>query len=183
VAQRTQLSGKLVILGILGVALAAAGTSWWFRYSATRRAAAYWGPYVTTLIRDAPTVRLIRLEPTAETKALTLHFQLWSGTQVKATEYYDVSAAPGMTHLRTALLEDHNYVWPPRVSDHSLNWGWMLQFSNEPRVGNIFLLFTNDCTQTALLDSDDHVLSCKPIADGLSSIFAEFTAKLPARQH
>jgi hypothetical protein len=103
---------------------------------------------------------------------------------VKATDYYDVSGAPGITHLRNALLEDRNYDWPALKNSQSMDWRWMLQFSNEMPGGNIFLLFSNDCTQTALLESDDHVVSCKPIANGLSSIFAEFAAKLPtAQQH
>ena len=38
------ISGKLLIIGILTVAFLAAGTSWWFRYSATHRAATFWGP-------------------------------------------------------------------------------------------------------------------------------------------
>ena len=40
----TGWSGKLLIIGILTVAFVAAGTSWWFRYSATHRVAAFWGP-------------------------------------------------------------------------------------------------------------------------------------------
>jgi hypothetical protein len=172
-----QSSGKLVILGIVTLAFLAAGTSWLFRYYATRRAAEFWGPYVTNLVRDAPIVRLIRIEPSDETRELPMHFQLWTGGQVKATEYYDVSTAPGMTHLRNALLEDRNFVWPSHEHDQPLDWRWMLQFSDEPPGGNIILLFTNDCTHTALLDSDDEVIACTPIADGLSSIFAEFAAK------
>jgi hypothetical protein len=51
-------SGKLVIIGILAVAVASAAASWWFRYAATHRAAQYWGPETARLIRDAPTVEL-----------------------------------------------------------------------------------------------------------------------------
>ena len=52
-ANRMQLSGKLVIIGIVGVALAGAGAGWWFRYNATHRAAEFWGPQAVRLIRDA----------------------------------------------------------------------------------------------------------------------------------
>jgi hypothetical protein len=46
-------SGKLLIFGILTVAVLLAGASWWFRYIATHRAARFWGPEAVRLIRDA----------------------------------------------------------------------------------------------------------------------------------
>jgi hypothetical protein len=161
------------------LALTAASSSWLFRYNATRRAAKFWGPEVAQIIRDAPTVNLIRLEATHETKRLPLHFQLWSGKQVKATQYYNVSGGPGLTHLRNALLEDRNYIWPAQRADQTLDWRWMLGFDDESRSRGAFVLFTEDCTHTALVDSDDEVASCQPIADGLSTMFAEFAANLP----
>ena len=45
------VSGKLIILGILAVALLAAGISWVFRYNATHHAAGFWGSKAARLIR------------------------------------------------------------------------------------------------------------------------------------
>src|SRR5215212_1559074 len=58
-------SGKLVIIGILTIALTGAAVSWFFRYNATHRAATFWGGETATLIRDAPQVILFR-KPTGE---------------------------------------------------------------------------------------------------------------------
>ena len=51
-------SGKLLIVAIFLVAFAAAGASWWFRYSATHRTVEFWGPQAAVLLRDAPHVVL-----------------------------------------------------------------------------------------------------------------------------
>jgi hypothetical protein len=179
-----QISGKLIIFGIVLLALTGAGASWLFRYSATRRAAEFWGSNVIQLIRDAPEVNLVRLEATDETKELPMHFRLWSsGKQVKAAEFFDVSEARGLTHLRNALLEDRSYSWPPRAISESMDWRWMLGFRDESHSKRAFILFTADCAHTALLDSDFNVISCQPIAHGLSTMFAEYAATLPpARQ-
>jgi hypothetical protein len=176
---RTQISGKLVIGGIVALALMAAGTSWLFRYSATHRALQFWGSEGARLIRDAPTVELIRIQATDETKDRAMHFRLWSGEQVTVTEYYDVSGARGITHLRNALLEDRSYAWPPREGDQGVDWRWMIGFRDESRSRRIFMLFTEDCTRTALLESDENVISCQPIANGLCTMFAEFATDLP----
>jgi hypothetical protein len=176
---QTQILGKYIVLGIVALAAMAAGASWLFRYSATHRAVQYWGPYAAQLIRDAPTINLVRLEATDETKELPMHFQLWSGVHVKATEYYNVSRARGLTHLRNALLEDRSYVWPPRENSQPIDWRWMLQFRDDSQSKGILILFSEDCSFTALWGSDDDVISCQPIAKGLSTMFAEFAAHLP----
>src|SRR4051794_4880249 len=64
------ISGKLLIIGILVLALVAAAASWWFRHNATHRAAKFWGPEAAILIRDAPNVELLVLQPADGNKQL-----------------------------------------------------------------------------------------------------------------
>src|SRR3989304_2712639 len=71
------------------------GSSWWFRYSATHRAAQFWGPQAAELIRDAPHVTLRSAAAAADGQ-----------DAADAAVPRDVSHAKGLTHLRNALLED-----------------------------------------------------------------------------
>src|SRR5262245_54361840 len=100
-------SGKLVILGIFALAVALAGASWWFRYTATHRAAEFWGPEAARMIRDAAIVKLCSL------KMVRPEQPHYSALQPQLTDCRNISALPGITHLRNALLEDRSFRWPP----------------------------------------------------------------------
>ncbi|MCI0492285.1 MAG: hypothetical protein L0Z07_05050 [Planctomycetes bacterium] len=156
-------SGKLLILAMVVVGLLAAGASWWFRYSATHQAARFWGPEAVRLIRDAPRVELVRLPPNGGA----------GDRQAAAALRRDVSAAPGMTHLRNALLEDRSFLWPPEQRNQDPVWRWAIRFHQTGTAASATLLFTDDCCQTNLSDGDHRgVASCEPIAAGLHQVFA-----------
>lgn len=176
------ISGKLVIIGIVFVAFWAAAISWYFRYNATHRAAKFWGPDTFTLIRDAPQVTLY-LKPFASVAALAKGPAAVQNSFGKSS--VDISHAPGLLHLRNALLEDQNFVWPAK--DES--WPnaavdiqhWRLEF-RDPQSGKVAAMqFTQDCSQAArlVLGKDDVYeltpISTEPMAKGLREMFAEFS--------
>jgi hypothetical protein len=158
-------SGKLVIIGILTVALASAGISWWFRYNATSQAARFWGPQTARLIRDAPTVELYQWS-SVPTAAFQTGF---SQTYLGRANGRDISKAAGLTHLRNALLEDRSYQWPAEPAIPG-SWGWVLVFRNERR-NTAILFFARDWKYVSSFDHD--LLSCEPIADGLTEMLGE----------
>jgi hypothetical protein len=177
-ASSSDVSGKLVIVGILVLAVVAAATSWWFRYHATHRAAEFWGANVAALIRDASQV--------------TLHVLPMNTAPVLASPVQsglDVSQAQGLTHLRNALLEDHNFIWPAVdqaliAADETLDWKWILKF-RDPNGGKwAAIQFTKDCTLAARVMSSKERGSVRPTAartapmmtKGLREMFTEFTA-------
>jgi hypothetical protein len=196
VAQRTQLSGKLVILGIVGVALTAAGTSWWFRYSATRRTAEFYGLDVR-LIRDAPIVELMRFEPSSkdgfEMEEAGRHLDV-------PTNRRDISTAAGLTHLRAALLEDRSYIWPPQPTKHGMfrgQWQWILVFRDDQTGLSTNLVFARDWQSVTKIGREVHragksttrlfypsstILSCKPIADGLAEMLEPLAPVSPKQR-
>jgi hypothetical protein len=161
-------SGKFVIIAIVAVAVAAAGASWWFRYSATNRAAEYWDPIVARLIRDAPVVELYKYDRLPNAAFLSEHE---SYLDVGAGR--DISHAPGLVHLRSALLEDRSFSWPPEDMK-SVSWGWVLVFRESPRGLAVMLHFTSDWSYVAG-PNHQRMLSCRPIAAGL----AKFVNELP----
>lgn len=163
-----QVSGKLVIGGIVALALVAAGTSWWFRYAATHRAAEFFGPAGARLIRDAPVVEFFASEPAAPLDATSFAEQMMHGLGGR-----DISKMPGITHLRNALLEDRSYAWPARATSATADWRWGLRFRRSPNGEAVSILFTSDWkTMTNALSA----ISCEPIADGLAMMLGPISA-------
>jgi hypothetical protein len=161
-----QSSGKLVILGILTVALASAAASWWFRYKATSQAVKFWGPTSARLIRDAPKVELYRWS-SLPASAFRSSF---SRSYLESANGRDLSNTPGLTHLRNALLEDRSYRWPaePMTPD---GWGWVLVFREVAPGKAAILFFSRDWKFVGRPGGD--LLSCEPIADGLAEMLGE----------
>jgi hypothetical protein len=166
-------SGKLVIGAILLVALAAAGTSWWFRYSATHRAAEFWGPRKARLIRDAPVVDFWVHEPPGDLKS-TVDALVSTDGVIDPTTVREITAARGLVHLRNALLDNRSFNWPPGPPKPGVRWGWVLRFRNVEAKESTVVLLSSDCKQITSIGRSDAVLSSEPIAAGLSEMIAEF---------
>jgi hypothetical protein len=168
-------SGKLVIIGILTAALAAAGTSWWFRYHTTHRAAEFLEPQIARLIRDAPIVEFCKIDPPLEATLPTREAgQL--DQLANAASRRNVTEAHGLVHLRNALIEDHSYTWPAQPPSAEDRWQWGLQFRDDSTRAGATLLFSPDCKHLLSLERPTEVLSCETIAPGLAEMFAEFAA-------
>jgi hypothetical protein len=175
-------SGKLVIIGILGVALAAAGVSWWFRYKGTHRAIEFWGPEAAILIRDAPKVTLFRM-PSPDVMRLTLYDPVRASLDDSAR---DISQARGLVHLRHALLEDRNFGSPAASEQRPVinnNTGyWLLSFYDRKTQKTAIVLFSEDCRHATrqklrLMAYELTSISTEPIAAGLREMFAELSAQ------
>jgi hypothetical protein len=156
-------SGKWLILGVVIIAFAAAAASWWFRYSTTHRAAQFWGPQAATLIRDAQNVTL-RSDATDD-------------------DALDVSAAPGLTHLRTALIEDGSFDWTATEAPDT-DWSHSLAFAAadgaEPRA---VVLFSPDFAWASNGSSGDPakhaVATTSTVAAGLKKFFDDQSSTAP----
>jgi hypothetical protein len=178
-------SGKLVIVGILTVALASAAASWWFRYAATHKAVRFWGSDITELIRDARHVLLLRNPPPeishlAESNPARAHFY---------ESVVKVSDAPGLLHLRNALLEDQSFHWPtssesfPEPPPDAGRWQdsgyWQLVFfDSQMNKNSVLIRFSKDCRQAMMLQPSFMAnvavtVSTEPIAAGLQKVFTE----------
>jgi hypothetical protein len=160
------ISGKLIIVGIVAVALIAAVFSWVFRYNATHRAAEFWGPKGTRLIRDAPRVSLNKVYMSSVSKTR------------------DISKAPGITHLRNALLEDRSFEWEgkrERVPIH--DYQWMLTFSDPTRGETLSILFSSDCHGAGMGRGGikGRGVSTEPISKGLCEVFTEYMPDVAPR--
>lgn len=182
----SSFSGKLVIIGIILVALWAAATSWYFRYHATHQAAKFWGAEAAALIRDAPEVTLYK-EPMASTDSLRSDpAGIQAAMQAHiAKSAIDISHAHGLLHLRNALLEDANFIWPspdeqPILPADDLGY-WWLKFRDPKSGKETVIWFSEDCRQGKQHRQrpdgtwDATVFSAAPMANGLREMFAEFS--------
>jgi hypothetical protein len=169
-------SGKIVIIGILTVALASAATSWWFRYAATHRAAEFLGPSSARLIRDAPQALLCEISPPVASTFLA-NLDNEPDDFLDLATRRDISGARGLTHLRHALLEDRSYRWPMSPAQPDVRWQWAMLFSDAAESEEVVLFFTSDWSLTTTLERRGKIISCQPIAAGLRTMIGEITAE------
>jgi hypothetical protein len=183
-----EISGKYVILAVVAVALTGAVASWFYRYSATHRAAQFWGPDAAKLIRDAPQVTLVRLPPSVVIASALLGKSSPAAAQALLDKNtFDMTSARGLIHLRTALLEDRNYLWPqvndkPIADDHLPDEFWGLNF-RDPKTGKAAIIsFSEDCrvlsqrTQGADRSGNRRLNCSEQMAKGLREVFDEISA-------
>jgi hypothetical protein len=173
--QTNDKSGKRLILGVVAACLVAAAASWWFRYSATHRAAEFWGSQAVALIRDAQHVTLRSDTPSAD----------GAGT-AEADVPRDISAAKGLTHLRTALLEDASYDWTakaPAGTDNANSLVFAAADGGEPRA---VVLFSPDfrwvSSGTGANPATNFVATTEEFAAGLKKFFATSAADATPEQ-
>jgi hypothetical protein len=101
--------GKLAVLSMLGLALAAAAFAWWWNVTSKKQSLAFYGPAAAQLIGKAPTVELIEVGPAKEEdKRETISI---GDRRFAVISRHNVSQAPGLIHARTALLDDASYEW------------------------------------------------------------------------
>ncbi len=102
--------GKLVVVGVMALAIGLGAFAVWFQWEQTRRCLGFFGSDVAAVIQSAPTVELWDLAS--------------DGTRTWRTNTRDVTQAPGLVHLRRGLIEDVNYEWtlddPQAVAPRSL---------------------------------------------------------------
>jgi hypothetical protein len=167
-----EISGKLVIIAVLFVAIAGAAFSWFFRYNATHRAAEFWGQKITRAIRDSAVVQVYTPK-----SAITLpkNQSAGMGGIIDDPELHDISSARGLVHFRNALLEDRSFEWPAEPMSPDIQWTRGLAFGKLADPDMTMLLFSRDFKFVTDLGRDQ-MLSCQPIANGLQEMFDEFAA-------
>ncbi len=171
-------SGKLVIIGILAVALAAAGISWWFRFHTTHRAAEFWGPEAAQLIRDAPTVMLSTFSTPVTTQSTKIVSPVRGDYGAEPQVRHNVTSAKGLVHLRNALLEDQSFNWPSQPTSPFMQWEQALIFSDSNMGRSVYVLFSPELKLVASVETN-RTLSYETISEGVAEMFAEFES-LPA---
>ncbi len=175
-SQPTQISGSVVIVGIVVLALGAASFSWWFRVQATDQALALWGADRARLIQRGKQVQVLRLSsrPASDDVAAGAFLEL-DDQKLLVTEQQDISAVRGLLHLRQALLEDRSFDESTVHEPNRTEWAFGLRIS-DGRLA-MLLLFTRDFEKMAVVERGrvESVVSIakEPTAAGLATFCAE----------
>lgn len=151
-----EISGKIVILTILGLALLATGYAWWYQRQRGQQILDFWGAETAFAIRHAKEIELIRLDA-GDDEAISL------------------GEARGLIHARQALIVDASYDWESVANDVTPKWQYALRFSDEEKQTESSLWFDLD-QELAGNQSGDHCVKIH-IAEGLRKFFEEQVAE------
>ena len=175
--------GKLVVLSFFFLGLALAGGAIWYHFAKSRWAMAFWQTDAARLLARAPEVELWKLTPATgsgesadsldatpagERESLVIDGQtLWVAQRRRMTN------APGLIHMRMALVEDANFdtqaAYPPNP-----RWDYALRFTGEdPHQSLIVVIDSQHGLVRRGEPSDAPAASVSPIAKGLRRFVRE----------
>lgn len=147
------MRGKLVIVGMLLVALAAAGFAWWWNYQRAARARAFWGPAAATIRSSTEVTALVLCETGSESGTPIL----WAGQELPVCRTAAISDARGMLHARTSLLVDESFDWtaPGGIGGDAPAWSHAVRFATS--TSTVTLLFDFERRKLAWAESGQSV--------------------------
>ena len=159
--------GKLVILGILGAAIFAAGIAWWFQFHQGHQALAFWGGETARTIRLAKPVwaqRIVRLGDVWATGPLLTV----DGESYQIQSSREITKARGLVHARQALIQNLSFDWSDSGTTNDTDWTFAIRFGETDQ-------------ETLLLDLTNRRIRHKQrpqwvglkIADGLEVFLSE----------
>ncbi len=130
--------GKLVVLSFFLLAATLAGGAMWYHFAKTRWAMAFWGNNAARLIVRAPEVEVWRLNSTPGLEANgagnsdsatnpTVQSLKIAGEPFFITGRRPLIAAPGLIHMRMALVEDANFDTHAKPPSDPL-WNYAFRF-------------------------------------------------------
>jgi hypothetical protein len=179
-------SGSKLILVMCGLALVAAVSAWWSRYAATHRAAEFWGPEAAALLRGPSQVELLELDGSVSLHGMRWDQATWQDV-LPVIARHNITDAQGLSHLRSALVEDRNYDWdqsPAREADYSSDtsetnprWIWALRLTTSGHA--VTVLLTRDFSKLGKLQADGQAVtwvSCRPLMVPLVTYFKSLEA-------
>lgn len=176
----SSIRGKVVVLGIFGVAILLAAFAWWWNLRQNGRASQLWGRDNIRLMRLAKQVELWELAPAdAPTISSSERVErlIVDGTPYQILSRRNISQARGLVHARHALTEDASYDWTQpggsAGSDNTDSWRLAVRFQEDEQ------------TATLLIDPTSHrvrLLEGKREATAISRILAGWE-KLAEREN
>jgi len=175
--------GKAVIVGIFLLALVLSGYAWWHQYWAGRRCHLFLGTEAVKLLRLAPHVELLRLEPestvagnpSAGNPSQPEGILRIGGATVLIASRVDITGVPGLLHARHALLQDVNYRWDAAPTGCDGQWSFALRFAQGAE--SVIVAFDPGCNRIGLEGTD----RIEPFLPELMRTFAEKSVEWETR--
>jgi hypothetical protein len=183
--------GKLVVLSFFLLAAVLAGGAMWYHFAKTRWAMAFWGNDAARLIVRAPEVEVWRLtsaprldsdaaaSPTAAPLGQSLDI---GGETLFVSGRRPLVAAPGLIHMRMALVEDANFdTLAPQPTEQ--NWDYAFRFYSSEQELIVAIDSQHGYVRTVggKTDNTQPIATITPIATGLKR-FLEEQFKVPQKK-
>jgi hypothetical protein len=160
-------AGRLVIIVLVTLGLAAALASVWYHRQSGRRALEFWGTETAVLIAQAPRIEVLELrpadrpadQPAANDPPSDQPIQRLGigGRFYRVARGKDASQARGVSNIRRAMVLDATYQWD-NASAVGPVWQYAMEFRNGKLAAIVLLDFDSGqvgCTnsrRTAILD-------------------------------
>lgn len=137
------MRGKLAIVVMLSLAVAAAGFAWYQNHQRSVQARALWGSHAAT-IRFANKVEAFHARESDD-----------------PADAIDISSAPGLLNARTSLMSDDSFDWSvkPFTSEPSSQWQYGVRFRHD---GDAVTLLFSDQSDLMLVRERDVVVALDP---------------------
>ncbi len=170
------IGGKAVVLGVLGVALAAASFALWWNISRARRSLEFWGKDSVRLIQHAKHVELLTLLSDAslndaDGEISTLKYGV---QRLQITQRRDISHARGLIHARHSLTDDGSFEWQTVGISSQQKWTHAVQFVEGN--SNVWILFDLPNRRLANYNAGREITVIPKISEGWQT----FIDKQPA---
>ena len=168
-----QISGRVIILTMFGLALGLSGGAWFYHYLGAGESAAFWGSPAGRLIVRGPEVMFYEL---GEFAAEGDEGERLAGRAVTRT--VDLSGKPGLVHLRHVFTQDANFEWAGRrrepVSAAS-EWAYAVRFAEGDLAAVV--LFRRDFGEVGKLAGEEvEVLPALRIAKSVTEYLGDVGA-------
>ncbi len=169
------VQGKWVILGVVGLSLAASMASWVYYARLQERPLALWGVRPAEMMLRAPMARAFRLvgaDTAREPPAIDGRGREFTiaGQRYLAVAERDISQAKGFSHIRNSLIHDRSFVWDEEPCEISPQWAYVIQFVEGNEQAAVALAF--NCPRTALTNND-RMVSIRPVAAEIEDFLHE----------
>jgi hypothetical protein len=166
--------GKLAVLTLVAVALAAAAVAWSFNYYRGRRTLDFYGRGAALLVRTAPQVELLELAHVDEIAQPNAELLVVDGQELQVIRSLDISDAKGLIHARTSLLADSSYRWDAEPCDYYPSAYYAVRFSD---ISSATLAFDFHCQRVWHVEQDQSVALAAKVAEGWEKFLAKQAAK------
>ena len=147
--------GKLVIVALVAIGLAAALFSQWYHRQSGRRALEFWGTETAVLIAQAPEIEVFELQaadvpPSAHDQRVTPERQADSrpiqrlgigGRSYRVVRAKDASHARGVSNIRRAMVLDATYQWDAAAAAEKPAFQYAIEFRDGDRGAIVFFDF------------------------------------------
>jgi hypothetical protein len=168
--------GKLAVLTMFAVALAAAAFAWWWNYSRGQKCLAFYGADAALLIRTAKDVELIELSPESDRpEDPAVDRMVVNGQTYLFDRITTISQAKGLIHARASIVDDTSFRWDAQQRDCASHVPYAIRFLSDDYNKRATLAFDFGCRRVWYVEQQKSVELIPKVAEGWESFLSRLS--------